>query len=67
MPHLDDMRCKHCGAIVALIARASVVGRFTLACQHCGVRLVIWPPQKEPENRLSVSVTIAALDNRGSG
>lgn len=48
MPHhLDDMRCKHCGALVALINRASVVGRFALRCQHCGVVLVIWPPLKE--------------------
>jgi len=43
MHHLDDMRCKHCNALVALIARASVVGRFTLKCQHCGVMLVVWP------------------------
>jgi phage FluMu protein Com len=46
MPHLDDMKCKHCGALIALIARASVVGRFTLKCQHCGVLLVIWPVQR---------------------
>jgi phage FluMu protein Com len=46
MPHLDDMRCKHCNALVALISRASVVGRFTLKCQHCGVMLVVWPVQK---------------------
>lgn len=47
MPHLDDMRCKHCGALVALIARPSVVGRFTLKCQHCGVLLVVWPPERQ--------------------
>lgn len=46
MPHLEDMRCKHCGALVALIARASVVGRFSLKCQHCGVVLVIWPIER---------------------
>lgn len=46
MPHLDDMRCKHCNALVALIPRASVVGRFTLKCLHCGGMLVIWPVQK---------------------
>jgi len=47
MPHLDDMRCKHCNAIVAFIARASVVGRFTLKCQHCGVLLVVWPVERQ--------------------
>jgi phage FluMu protein Com len=46
MPHLDDIRCKHCNALVALIARASVVGRFTLRCGHCGVLLVVWPVQR---------------------
>ncbi len=45
--HLDDMRCKHCGALVALIARPSVVGRFTLKCQHCGVLLVVWPVERQ--------------------
>jgi hypothetical protein len=24
------------------------VGRFTLLCLHCGVRLVIWPPERVP-------------------
>jgi len=43
---MDTMRCKHCAAIVALIPRAAVVGRFTLLCLHCGVRLVIWPPER---------------------
>lgn len=57
MPHLDDMRCKHCGALVALVSRASVVGRFTLKCQHCGVLLVIWPAQRA----LRRIVTDAAL------
>jgi len=47
MPHLDDIRCKHCNALVALISRPSVVGRFALKCQHCGVLLVVWPVQKE--------------------
>ena len=47
MPHLDDIRCKHCNAMVALIARASIVGRFTLKCQHCGVLLVLWPAQRQ--------------------
>lgn len=46
MPHLDDIRCKHCNALVALIARVTVVGRFTLRCPHCGVLLVVWPVQK---------------------
>lgn len=43
---LDDMRCKHCNALVALIPRASIVGRFSLRCQHCGVLLVIWPIER---------------------
>ena len=47
MPHLDDIRCKHCNAMVALIARASIVGRFTLKCKHCGVLLVLWPAQRQ--------------------
>lgn len=46
MPHMDDMRCKHCGALIALIPRTSVVGRFALKCGHCGVLLVIWPPSR---------------------
>jgi phage FluMu protein Com len=47
MPHMDDMRCKHCGALIALIPRASIVGRFSLRCPHCGVLLVIWPPERQ--------------------
>ena len=44
MPHtLDDIRCKHCNALVALIARASIVGRTPLECQHCKVVFVVWP------------------------
>ncbi len=46
-PHMDTMRCKHCDAIVALIPRASIIGRFTLQCLHCGVKLVVWPPRKD--------------------
>jgi len=46
MPHLDDIKCKHCGALVALVSKQSVVGRFTLRCQHCGVLRVVWPVQK---------------------
>lgn len=49
MPHLDDIRCKHCGALVALIGKASITGRFTLRCLHCGVLRVVWPVQKERE------------------
>lgn len=47
MPHMDDIRCKHCGALIALIPRAAVVGRFALKCQHCGVLLVVWPLVRE--------------------
>lgn len=46
MAHMDDHRCKHCGALIALIPRVSVVGRFTLKCTHCGVMLVVWPPDR---------------------
>lgn len=46
MARMDDHRCKHCHALIALIPRTSVVGRFTLKCPHCGVMLVIWPVQK---------------------
>lgn len=51
MPHLDDIRCKHCGALVALVSKASIVGRFTLKCQHCGVLRVVWPVVKEKEQQ----------------
>jgi phage FluMu protein Com len=44
--HLDDIKCKHCGALVALVSKQSVVGRFTLRCPHCGVLRVVWPVQK---------------------
>ena len=47
MPHLDDIRCKHCNALVALIARASIVGRTVFECQNCKVRFAVWPVQKE--------------------
>ncbi len=43
MPHLDDIRCTHCNALVALIARASLVRRTPLECQHCKVVFVVWP------------------------
>lgn len=46
MPHLDDIRCKHCNALVALIARASIVGRTTFECLNCGVRFVVWPVER---------------------
>ena len=48
MPHaLDDIRCKHCNALVALMARASIVGRTPLECQSCKVIFVVWPIQRE--------------------
>jgi len=53
MSRMEDHRCKHCNALIALIPRTSVVGRFTLRCQHCGVYLVIWPAQKETTRVLS--------------
>ena len=46
MPHMEDMRCKHCGSLIALIPRASVVGRFALRCGVCGVLLVVWPVER---------------------
>jgi len=55
MLHMDDMRCRHCNALIALIPRASVVGRFTLKCGHCGVLLVIWPVERQ-------SITIAKAE-----
>jgi phage FluMu protein Com len=48
MHHMDDMRCRHCNALIALIPRASVVGRFTLKCGICGVLLVVWPVERQP-------------------
>lgn len=45
--YMDDMRCKHCHALIALIPRASIVGRFALKCQHCGVLLVVWPIERQ--------------------
>jgi hypothetical protein len=47
-PKLDTFTCKHCDAIIALIPRAAIVGRFTLKCQSCGVLLPIWPGPREP-------------------
>lgn len=47
MPHLDDIRCKHCNALVALIARASIVGRTPLECQNCKVIFVVWPIERQ--------------------
>ncbi len=46
MPHLDDMHCKHCGALVALIARASIKNKFGVECSVCKVVTIIWPIQK---------------------
>lgn len=48
MPHLDDIRCKHCDALVALVARASIVGRTPLECQNCKVIFVVRPIEKKP-------------------
>lgn len=45
-PHMDDIRCKHCGALIALLPMASVVGRFTLECPLCKVLRVVWPVQR---------------------
>jgi phage FluMu protein Com len=56
---MDDMRCKHCHALIALIPRVSVVGRFALKCGHCGVLLVIWPIERQ-------SVTIKVNDYQPS-
>ena len=48
MPHaLDDIRCKHCDALVALIARSSFVGRTPLECPYCKVIFVVWPVQRQ--------------------
>lgn len=47
MSHLDDIRCKHCDALVALVARASIVGRTPLECQNCKIVFVVWPLEKK--------------------
>lgn len=44
---LDDIRCKHCDALVALVARASIVRRTPLECQHCKVVFVVWPIEQK--------------------
>jgi phage FluMu protein Com len=48
MTHLDDIRCKHCNALVALVARVSIVGRTPLECQNCKVIFVVHPIEKKP-------------------
>ncbi len=48
MPHLDDMHCKHCGAIIAFIRRASLKNKFGVECEVCGVVTIIWPVEPKP-------------------
>lgn len=45
---LDTIRCKHCDAIVALLARAAIVGRCKLVCLHCQYENVYYPPRERP-------------------
>lgn len=47
-PHMDDIRCKHCGSLIAQLPMASVVGRFTLACPKCKILRVVWPAERKP-------------------
>ena len=52
--HMDTIRCKHCDAIIALIPRTAIIGRFTLKCQSCGVLLPIWPPAREQPSKIAI-------------
>ena len=43
---LTEHRCKHCGALLALIDERSRYQRFALRCAECGVHLVLRPAVK---------------------
>lgn len=41
---LTEHRCKHCGALLALIDDRTRYQRFALRCAECGAHLVLRPP-----------------------
>jgi len=40
---LAEHRCKHCGALLALIDERTRYQRFALRCAECGAHLVLRP------------------------
>jgi hypothetical protein len=61
MHRLTEHRCKHCGALLALIDERARLERFALACPECGAWLVLRPAKRSGVVD-SAALIVATLD-----
>jgi len=55
---LKEHRCKHCGALLALIDERARYQRFALRCPECRVELVVYPPKPVVVYTVTQEVTV---------
>lgn len=53
---MDTIRCKHCGAVIALVTKGAVERPITLKCNQCQVRRLVRPCE-QVDNKQRISYT----------